>query len=69
MQKNVEAKLLSVSIDKAKSELGWRPQLTIREALKWTSEWYIEFYKSAPESMLNYSLEQIREFQSLIIDP
>lgn len=36
----VEAKLLALSIDKAKKELGWGPKLSTPEAIAWTGEWY-----------------------------
>jgi CDP-glucose 4,6-dehydratase len=35
-----EAGLLALDISKAKSELGWRPCLTLAEAVEDTIEWY-----------------------------
>jgi len=35
-----EAELLSLDISKARSELGWRPCLNIRDAVRHTISWY-----------------------------
>lgn len=35
-----EASLLSLDCTKAKMLLGWKPRLTLRRALEYTSEWY-----------------------------
>ena len=39
-----EAKLLMISSDKAKKELGWTPSLDFKETIKMTVEWYKNFF-------------------------
>ena len=38
-----ESKLLSLNINKAKTELGWKPRLSFEETVKLTSDWYKAF--------------------------
>lgn len=35
-----EAKTLGLDIHKAVEHLGWRPRLSLEEAIRWTGEWY-----------------------------
>lgn len=56
-----EAKLLMLSIKKAKKILQWKPVLTADEAIKNTVLWYKKFY--AGENMQNFTFEQINYFQ------
>lgn len=41
-----EAQYLRLSCDKARTELGWRPALTLDDALDWTVEWYRNYYQN-----------------------
>ena len=45
MKKFKEANLLSLSISKAEKELKWKPNLELKECIKLTSEWYIDYFK------------------------
>jgi CDP-glucose 4,6-dehydratase len=56
-----EATLLRLDISKVINELQWRPMLQTNEAIKWTIEWYKEFFqnknnikKYSSDSILNY---------------
>lgn len=40
-----EAGLLRLNISKSKEILGWNPLLNLREAVKWTAEWYKAYKK------------------------
>ncbi|GAB4383657.1 MAG: CDP-glucose 4,6-dehydratase [Salibacteraceae bacterium] len=57
-----EAKLLKLSIEKAKKQLGWEPLLPATEAVKWTIDWY----KNAIGSERNYTLAQIDGYLKLM---
>ena len=43
-KKLVEANFLSLNIKKAQKELNWHPRLTLKECVKFTAEWYRNFY-------------------------
>ncbi len=55
----------NLSLDSGKSVhgLGWRPRLPIDEALRLTVRWYREALARSRE-MFDYSLSQIRDFQT-----
>jgi len=53
-----EAGKLNLSIEKAKSILGWKPGFTSAEAVCWTMEWY----KHAGDDPKGYTLQQIQAF-------
>lgn len=55
-----EAKFLMLDSTQARTELGWRPRLDIRETLKWTLGWYEGFIRSGEIQ----TLQQIRKFLS-----
>ncbi len=42
-----EAKLLRLACEKARLELGFRPVLSVEEAIEWTVHWYRTFHQSA----------------------
>ena len=52
-----EAKLLALSIEKAKRDLGWQPKLNLAEAVGWTGAWYKAFLEGK-----NITAEQIDRF-------
>lgn len=56
-----EATLLSLDCAKARTLLGWRPQLKLNEALGWTAEWYRSF-ENADARML--CQRQIAEYSA-----
>ena len=56
-----EANLLKLDIAKARKELNWKPRLSATEAIRWTIEWY----KTPVAQQLEFSLSQIKTYQSL----
>ncbi|MEO6729918.1 MAG: CDP-glucose 4,6-dehydratase [Ferruginibacter sp.] len=54
-----EAGLLQLDIQKAKAALNWQPKLISKEAIRWTIDWY----KQAPGDVLEYTLQQIKNYQ------
>jgi CDP-glucose 4,6-dehydratase len=59
---DVEAKTLRISIDKAISELGWRPRWQLGETVTRTVEWYRRYYRSPHDSMQQHSLADIEAY-------
>lgn len=58
-EKRHEANLLSLDIDKAKSQLNWHPLLSLQETVKYTVDWYSE-YKTV--NVMDLCLDQIEEY-------
>jgi CDP-glucose 4,6-dehydratase len=62
-----EAKLLRLSIDKAITQLGWRPRWSVGEAIRRTALWYRRFYQQSPAvagAMQASCLADIADFQA-----
>jgi CDP-glucose 4,6-dehydratase len=57
-----EASFLSLDCSKAKTYLGWKPCLTIEQALEWTVEWY-KNYRVVPVS--DFCVSQITRFTAI----
>jgi len=58
-----EAGMLRLSCDKARTLLGWRDVLSIREALELTLQWYKSFYRApAPPDMYETCREEIHRY-------
>jgi len=58
-----EEKYLSLSISKARKELGWTPKLKFKEALKLSLDWYEAYYKK--QDMIAMTNQQIDEYFKL----
>ncbi len=58
-----EERSLTLDASLALRRLGFRPRLTLDEALEWTVDWYRAFY--AGRDMRQSSLEQIRRYEDL----
>ncbi len=56
----VEAKLLALDITKAKTKLGWKPKLNLKDAVGWTGKWYKEFVGGGDVKAITE--KQIREY-------
>ena len=53
-----EAELLSLNINKAKNELNWRPNLSLLECVKLTSDWYMNYFQDKnSEKITNEQIE------------
>lgn len=59
-----EAGLLKLNCDKALYHFKWQANLEYKDTIKFTSEWYYDFYKSK-NSMLEKTLEQINDYELL----
>lgn len=58
-----EAGLLKLNCDKALFYLKWQANLQYDETIKFTGEWYYDFYKSQ-KNMYEKTLEQIAEYEA-----
>jgi CDP-glucose 4,6-dehydratase len=59
-----EAGLLKLNCDKALFYLKWQANLEYKETIKFTSEWYYDFYKS-DLNILEKTLSQINEYENI----
>ena len=56
-----EAQLLTLSADKAKAVLGWRPLLDFEDTVRWTADWYQAFLDQ--DDMGGVTIGQIARFE------
>jgi CDP-glucose 4,6-dehydratase len=61
-----EAGLLKLNCDKALFNLKWQANLEYKDTIKFTSEWYYDFYKS-DNNILDKTLEQIAEYENMAV--
>lgn len=61
-----ESGLLKLNCDKALAYLKWQSTLEYKDTIRFTGEWYYSYYKSKAD-MLEKTLTQIEEYQSLAI--
>jgi len=61
-----EAKLLTLSIDRASSLLGWRPVWSFAQGVGATAEWYFQRHskKAGNAEMEHFTRQQIRQYQN-----
>lgn len=59
-----ECELLKLCCDKSLAELDWKATLTFPETIKFTAQWYANYYNNHP-SMWDLTLEQIQTYASL----
>jgi len=57
-----EAELLKLNCDKALFHLKWQANLEYKDTIKFTSEWYYDFYQKG--LMFNKTLSQISEYEN-----
>ncbi|MEZ4873271.1 MAG: CDP-glucose 4,6-dehydratase [Bdellovibrionales bacterium] len=57
-----EAVKLHLNIEKAETQLGWKPALNLQETIGWTARWYKSFFNEGFSAAKNISLEQIDEY-------
>tara|TARA_B110001450_G_scaffold256385_1_gene286675 strand:+ start:11843 stop:12937 length:1095 start_codon:yes stop_codon:yes gene_type:complete len=58
-----EAGLLKLNCDKALTYLHWNANLDFDETIRFTNEWYFDYY--GEEEMLSKSLAQIQEYEEI----
>ena len=57
-----EANFLSLDINKSKKELNWQPRLTLNECVKFTSDWYKNYFlKNDLEVFTNKQIEEYED--------
>ena len=59
-----ESKLLQLNCDKSKNILNWQPTLNFSDTVKFTAEWYLQYYKSSNEIM-SITTDQINKYMEL----
>ncbi len=59
-----EAGLLKLNCDKALFYLKWQANLEYKDTIRFTSEWYYDFYKTE-KNILEKTLEQIDEYENM----
>ena len=60
-----EARLLKLSIDKALMDLSWNPALDFNQTVKFTADWYRNFYDSNFDDMKTFSENQIDQYVTI----
>jgi CDP-glucose 4,6-dehydratase len=60
-----EASSLRLDCSKTRERLGWRPILSLDEAVAWTLEWY-RLHAAGDPALREFTLGQIREYQGRI---
>jgi CDP-glucose 4,6-dehydratase len=58
-----EANLLKLSCDKANIYLKWYPVMGFKETIKFTTEWYVNYYNK-DLSVFEFTNNQIKEYQN-----
>ena len=59
-----EAGMLKLNCDKALHYLKWKPTMNFTDTVKFTSEWYYDFYNTN-NNILDKTLEQIVEYENM----
>ena len=59
-----EAGLLKLNCDKALFHFQWQANLEYKDTIRFTSEWYYDFYKSEND-IFDKTLEQISEYENM----
>ena len=62
-----EAGLLKLNCDKALFHFKWQANLEYKDTIRFTSEWYYDFYKT-DKNILEKTLEQIEEYENMAKD-
>ncbi len=57
-----EAGLLKLNCDKANFLLDWQASLNYEETIRFTAQWYKEFYEGNRDSICEFSKNQIKEY-------
>lgn len=58
-----ESQLLELNCEKAKKYLKWSPKLNIDETVKWTGDWYKQYFENK-EFLISKTNDQIEEYFS-----
>jgi CDP-glucose 4,6-dehydratase len=59
-----EANILKLNCDKALTDINWSPTLTYGEIVKFTSQWYFQFYMKG-QNLDDYTVSQLYDYFNL----
>ena len=59
-----EAGLLKLCSDKSAKLLGWRPYLDFTQTIKYTFDWYCQFYEN-PAYIADFTISQIKSYSTI----
>jgi CDP-glucose 4,6-dehydratase len=59
-----EAQLLSLDVSKAQQQLGWKPRLSVQDAIRWTTDWHLATHPNAHNAD-EITRAQVRNFEAL----
>ena len=59
-----EAELLKLNCDKALALLQWQATLDYKDTIKFTSEWYYDYYKNSG-NIMTVTIKQISEYENI----
>ena len=60
-----EAGLLKLNCDKSLAYLKWQASLKYQDTIRFTSEWYFNFYKNKHINNLDFTMSQIKEYEEI----
>lgn len=58
-----EAHYLRLDSSKANLRLGWKPKLPVKEAIRWTMDWYKAYMQK--QNMLEFTRDQIEQYERM----
>jgi len=65
----LEANLLKLNCDKALHQLSWEPVLDFENTIKYTAEWYYNFYfNDSQRSLYDFTINQIQNFENSALE-
>ena len=56
-----------LNIEKANKELHWTPLYNANQAIQLTVDWYKNYYQNNDNDMLNFTLNQIKNYEENIV--
>ena len=63
---DIEAGLLKINCIKAKKIIKWKPLWNIDDTLRYTNEWYLNYYKNKNKNTITkITMDQINNYQKL----
>jgi CDP-glucose 4,6-dehydratase len=60
-----EASLLKLNCDKALFHFKWQANMEYKNTVRFTSDWYYDFYNNKEKNILDKTLEQITEYENM----
>ncbi|RLA83994.1 MAG: CDP-glucose 4,6-dehydratase [Epsilonproteobacteria bacterium] len=63
-----EAGLLKLNCDKALFFMKWQANMEYKDTIRFTSQWYYDFYENKDKNILDKTLDQISEYEKMAED-